>query len=133
MAITPAQITHRLGTIASIPSATVNVGPTTGDIGASGTTPTSAELCRIFDVEMTSGGAGEFLQLRIPDSIKAYAPGTGGAGLGLDIKILPMNAAAGAATWYVGQTNDLVTMVFLSACADGVFRFVIDGRHSIGR
>jgi hypothetical protein len=133
MAITPIKITNRLGTTVTTPSATTNAGPTTGDIGASGTTPTPAALCRIFDVELTSGGAGEFLQINIPSSIQTYAPGTGGAGIGLAITILPLNAAAGAATWWVDQGSTLITIVFLSACADGLFRIVIDGRHSIGR
>jgi hypothetical protein len=135
-AITPTRIDNRLGTVISSPAATTNAGPTTGDIGADGATPTPASLMRVFDVTLTSGGSGDTATFAIPATIQKLAqPGGAPCGLGLSVTITPMNATARTGSPVMTQpaNTNTVILTFNAAAAGAIYRIVFNGMFSSAR
>lgn len=125
--ITATSVHNSVGVCAVAPAALANDGPTSADIGANG----AAHLLRIFDVTLTSGAGGDTLTIVTPDSIKDFAGGS--LAFGLDISVLPMNAAARTGNPFVTQFPTAIVLTFAAAAAGAIYRVKIDGRHSTGR
>lgn len=123
--ITPTLIRNRCGTTISTPAATTNTGPTTGDIGADGATPTPANLMRSFEITFTSGGAGDTLQIVKPSTLQR--------GLGCGICLTPMNATAFAALAAVTEAPTTFTLTMGAAAVGAIIKVELNAYFSAAR
>lgn len=139
--ITPTSIANRLNKVVSAPAATANAGPIAGDLGGAAPVDATSSLCAIFDVTLTSGGAGDTATFVIPSKLAELSqPQPNGgviiAAIGLHISVVPLNATAITGAPFVTQTPGTpgsITLTFAAAAAAAQYRVMIDGRHSLGR
>ena len=124
-AITPTLITNRLGVTTSNPVATTNTGPTTGDIGADGATPTPSNLMRSFEITFTSTGGTDAFNINKPTTLQR--------GLGCGIRLTPMNAAAFTALAAVTEGTTFFTITCGAAATGAKFQVELNAFYSAAR